>query len=362
MNISLFFLYISWCSYSVLNVYGYHFIIIPGMGGSVLYNDQQKKIWPPDITMNLNELRFKFDHLNDPILPLINNVGNINDVKIDNSLTYLFTKSTYYSTLIDYLEKRHFISAFPYDFRFMFFPKYYLQLYEEFNNFLETKDEIIFICHSMGGLLLHDFLHHYIKSKNIRKIKKIYYVNVPFGGVPFSFYAIYNSLNPKKEISVHSLVPTQIIPYLTSRIKHLHHFGGLYLALPTHSNPIFRKDDQWYNIHSIEPLLSNDPICLSNYKTFMKNHLPYRSKSLPLDQVVVYSTNISTSIFLDHNTQTILSSLGDGLVPIDSLLYPMKWKHQPIYVELSNQEHSKINNYMPLIKMFSQCDNYLIYK
>jgi hypothetical protein len=353
---------INWfCFISLVNAYNY--ILIPGMGGSILYNEMKKKIWPPDIFLNFDDFHFKYDKNCEIIVPEIDNIGNLEDVKIDSKFTYFFTKNTYYSTLIHQLEKQnHNVYAFPYDFRFIFISKYYLSLFEEFNRFIsKLEGDIVFICHSMGGLLLQDFINNYISPTNVRKIKKIYYVNVPFGGVPFSLYAIYDSLYPNKEISLNNLVSTQIIPYLTSKIKYLHHYGGLYLCLPIFEDPVFRKENHWYNIHNLDLLLKNDPICQTNYEYFKKHHMKKRIQSIDLDQTIVYSTNLTTSVFLDYDSKTILTSYGDGLVPLKSLLYPRKWKYQPSYIELYNQEHSKINNYLPLINTFSKCSDKLIY-
>jgi hypothetical protein len=338
----------------------YNYILVPGMGGSVLYNEVNKKIWPPDLLMNFNDLHFKFDENYNPILPKIDNIGNLNDVRIDSKFTYLFTKNTYYSTLIYELEKNHNVYAFPYDFRFILIKKYYQTLFDEFNKFIENKDDIIFICHSMGGLIIHDFLNNYIKSKYLKKIKKIYYINVPFGGVPISFFAIYNSMIQNKEVSFNTLVSSQLLPFLTNKIKYLHHFGGLYLCLPIYQDPIFRKNDKWYNSNHLDELFINDPICMSNYVLFKNYHLHNRLKSINLDQTIIYSTNLTTSIFLDYDTKNILTSEGDGLVPIQSLLFPKKWRYKPKFIEISNLEHSKINNYLPLIKMLSSSSDNLI--
>jgi len=339
---------------------GYNYIFLPGMGGSVLYNHEQQKIWPPRLFMDFNQLHMKFDPMSQqPIIPPVKNVGNLEDVRIDNKVTYFFTKNTYYSKMIQHLETQHSVYAFPYDFRYIMMPDYYLSLYKQFNQFIAEKEDIVFVCHSMGGLLLHDFLNHYLHPFYFRKIRKVYYINVPFGGVPYSFYALYESLFQQKEV----LFPStqHIIPYLTSKIKHLHHFGGLYLCLPVEKEPIFRKEGIWYNSYQLQDFFATDSLSLANYRRFQKHHAIIRRKSVPLDQVVVYSTNLSTFSFFDYDSQTILSSTGDGLVPTTSLLYPYCWKHQPTYVELYEQEHSRVNNYQPLIEMVSHGTSNLIY-
>jgi endo-beta-N-acetylglucosaminidase D len=48
-------------------------------------------------------------------------------------------------------------------------------------------------------------------------IKKIYYINVPFGGVPYSFYAIYDSMTLNKDISFQSIL--YLLNYLYIQIK-----------------------------------------------------------------------------------------------------------------------------------------------
>uniref|UniRef100_A0A6C0BAL4 Uncharacterized protein n=1 Tax=viral metagenome TaxID=1070528 RepID=A0A6C0BAL4_9ZZZZ len=60
---------------------------------------------------------------------------------------------------------------------------------------------------------------------------------------------------------------------------------------------------------------------------------------------IIYTSNIKTSsmININNNKITIIKGLGDGVVPLSSLLYPLKWNKENLkIIHLPNYDHSNI--------------------
>lgn len=344
----------------------YKIMIVPGMGGSVLYNANHKKIWPPDISLNLNEFNIHFDNNNEPIIPSnMNNIikrsmGDIKDINIDTITTYAFTKTTYYSTMIKYLQKeKHELFAFPYDFRYILFESYQTILFHEFKSFVEKKeDKFIIICHSLGGLVLYHFLINYTTPEWYQKyISKIYFINVPFGGSPLSLYTIYDGLN--KNMGDKRLTKNyKILDFLHKKIKSLYLFSCFYMSLPTTDEIFFVKDDIRYNPKNIKHLFQQNSVAFKIYKLF--NDLSKRDIGIVLPINIIYCTGMNTTTFYDYDNKTTLYSDGDGIVPLDSMLLPQSWHPIPNFIHIVNMEHSKVLGYLPLLRMISKNKNNLI--
>ena len=91
---------------------------------------------------------------------------------------------------------------------------------------------------------------------------------------------------------------------------------------------------EYFNLKDIEEskLLMNDMI-----KSFDK---PNNIKT-----TIIYTSNIKTSsvININNNKIDIIKGLGDGVVPLSSLLYPLKWKQENLeIIHLPNYDHSTI--------------------
>jgi hypothetical protein len=327
----------------------YKFCIVPGMGGSKLYNEKNKKIWPPDNPLQLKELDLKFHQDGQLIIPTAEEVGNLDKIKIDSTASYLLTKNVYYSGMIKYLQNdKHDLSALPYDFRYTLYPKYYTSLYQKYKDFIEKQDEpLIMICHSLGGLVFHHFLSTFVDNAWINKhLRHIYFINVPFGGTPASFYTIIDHLNRNLQSSSNR---SPIVSHLTRKIKNLHLFGGLYQTLPITARPFYQKDDMLINLHNMCDFLYKYPQVLENYKLFEKYHLPYRDNSINAPSTIIYCTGKNTTVFFDADNDLTSKLDGDGLIDIHSLT-----RYQiGNLIEIKGQDHSGVNNYTPLLKMIS---------
>lgn len=339
----------------------YRYVIVPGLGGSVLYNQKSQKIWPAGLTggdLHADDLGM------DPFLvpnvkSSLRNIGDLEGIRIDTHTTYFFTKNIYYATMIDYLQKRnHDVMAFPYDFRYILHKHYHLELYAEYKKFVEkefrrTGEKVIFIAHSAGGLVIHHFMNSFVSEDWLHKhVAKVYYVSVPFGGCPDSLYFLIDMMKR----SAQNLNIFKVFSF----IPNFHLCGGFYLCLPMTNDPLLRKNGKWYYKSHVSRLLCHDPHTLATYQA-AREFCSVRKKSTSVvPQVVVHGTGMNTTIFYDYDTHTTFRADGDSMVSTESLLFPKKhWKHQPLFVELKGKEHSRINNYHPLLQMISEKESVL---
>lgn len=69
------------------------------------------------------------------------------------------------------------------------------------------------------------------------------------------------------------------------------------------------------------------------------------NKPCSVKTTIIYTSNIKTSsmININNNNIDIIKGLGDGVVPLSSLLYPLKWKQENLeIIHLPNYDHSTI--------------------
>lgn len=339
----------------------YRYIIVPGLGGSVLYNQKSQKVWPAgwaDGDLHTGDLGM------DPLIvpdfgSTIGKIGDLDSIRIDTHATYFFTKNIYYATMIEYLQKHnHDVMAFPYDFRHILHKEYHLGLYDAYKTFIEeeykkTGEKVILVAHSAGGLVAHHFMHTFVDDNWLRKhIAKVYYVSVPFGGCPDSLYFLMHMIK-------HS-TPQLSIFRIFSYVPNFHLCGGFYLCLPLTNDPLLRKNGRWMYKSHIPDLLSHDPHALRAYHASREFAKVRKHSTLVVPQVVIHGSGMNTTVFHDYDTHTTFRSDGDSMVSTDSLLYPLKyWKNQPLFVELRGKEHSRINNYHPLLHMISEKESVL---
>lgn len=338
-------------------VSAYRFLIVPGLGGSILYNQKSQKIWPPEMGFQLADLSVQqCYHRHD--LSSTGEIGSVDSIRIDNRAVYMLTKNTYYTKMINVLSRQNDVSALPYDFRFIHYPEYHELLFAEYKKYIEkeyetTREKFVIVAHSMGGLLVHHFLQFYADKRWTSKhVDKVYYINTPFGGCPTALFFLLDSINKH----VHSQNRDQLlfnnhVLWIMMNIQNIHLFGGLYVCLPITKDPLMRIHRNWVYSKDIQGLFQDD--WSAHTYRLSRTLFRKRTKTADVPQTVVYSTGKNTTVFMDYDTDTVILGDGDGLVPVDSLLYPQCWNKPPAFVHVPDQDHSNINNHMPLLEMIA---------
>jgi pimeloyl-ACP methyl ester carboxylesterase len=331
-----------------VSVYAYQVVIIPGMGGSVLRHGD-KKVWPPFPSVQPSRpLDLSCDEENGckSLLPLRTlPLGSLDGIRVDSAFTYMLTKNSFYYPLIQRLQKNNAtVHALPYDFRLMNSP----QIGDGFKAFFESRNEpVAVVCHSLGGLLFHDFLvTHTDAAWQKKHLSKIYFLNVPFGGCPDALYAI---LRSRLE------APVQV-PFLNFRADSFHHFAGLYWCLPVSDAPVLRRQNgsspAWYQGTDTDRLFADLSmgVARSLCRNLSETVMARRRKPIHTRAFVVYGTRVNTTAFMDWDTKTCLFEDGDGVVPLHSLLRCREYyeNNQTHYVRVVGMEHGRLTDCLPL--------------
>lgn len=345
----------------------YRFVIVPGLLGSVLYKDGKRQIWPPSFRFDPMDLGMdhNFDHQPD-FHRTIKNFGDVDSIRIDCQTLYFFTKTIYYSNMIDHLQERnHEVYGMPYDFRFVHLDYYNQQLHTEFKRFIEKefesnrKEKFVIVAHSLGGLVIHNFLTSFVDRVWIKRfIKKVYYINTPFGGCPSALFTLLDNLFDNKLLDGESMNNNPILSNV--KIRNFHMIGGMYVCLPFLNYPILKQNNRWTMTSDLERMFSIHPHTGFMYNRVVNDVFPNRRRSVEIEQVVVYGSEVDTPVAIDYDNHVLCKTSGDGLVPIESLTLPTVWKYKPHFVEVPGQEHSRINSFLPLMDMISDNSNELI--
>jgi hypothetical protein len=339
----------------VYQVTAFRFLIVPGLGGSVLYN-RGKQVWPVkpcDITFRPDHLRVDIDSP-PPACETVGTVGTIQSIEIDSRITMAFTGTSYYSRLVSHLQRGgHSVGALPYDFRYIHDPRHHLPLYEAYKRCIEidgNKDKATLICHSTGGLVVQHFLHTFVSPEWTEKhIAKVYYLDVPFEGCPAALHLLMDLTNtltkPTNQLSLFRLL--DLIP-------NVHLAGGLYLTLPSGQDPVMKSGGRWYYPDDIGGLLTLDRSALGVFEQ-AQDFIRCRGLSLAhVPQVVCFSIGLSSPVFHDYDCHATLTADGDGLVPLRSLCAAKSWEHAPSLVQMRGLEHSRMNSHLPILQMIAR--------
>jgi hypothetical protein len=176
-------------------------------------------------------------------------------------------------------------------------------------------------------------------------------------------YIVLGLLIAQKNIDENAILSknNQILPFLNKKIKNLHLFSSFYMTLPISNEPFFRKNGIWYNINNLDDIFKSNTKVKNMYKTFHEKQISNRIHGIDIPTNIVYCTGKNTTHFLDYETKITLDGDGDGIVPKYSLLIPKLWKTNPKFIHVNNMEHSKINSYLPFMKMISSNKDELIF-
>ena len=271
-------------------------IIIPGLNGSLLINKQKptvsflgnkitrNAIFDTHTFLNVILNITPCNNYNDKVLlepydfkgingiqnlvPQMNTVDeylNAINKNQDYPLDYKYNYSyfgkfnSYLIQNFNYIPKTNLIGL-PYDYRYMGHirnrQKYYKQVKDAIENtYISNYDKpAIIIAHSLGGLLLKNFVSSMPQTWQQKYIDQIVFVNTPFGGVPESLFM-----------------------YLSKKVEHkiYKNFSSILLCLP--------------NKHAFEPTdvlikTDNENITVNNILDFVKKHSEFKEiDSIELD-------------------------------------------------------------------------------
>lgn len=337
-------------------------LLFPGLGASRLIQrianntDNFYPLWPPTITdfvfsreKWLNTMTIRFDEninvfIGDPDISTLE-FGNKNAFNIHSQLFPSFITKNLYTNIIDAFPNMH---PIPYDFRRIHDNQYIEHWNNLLTEYIETqfKQPIIMVSHSSGGLLSHHFLCTKTDEWKQKHVKKVVNIGVPFGGL----------LVPLKEIVMKTKLNWLFGKEMLSSV------GALIINMP---NIISNETADNESINTIlfplcgsavSPTLEVDGQEIDDYyaffhletlKKFKKNSVivPSFTQGHGVSTTVIYSSNKKTpvSIIIDNQICKIKYGLGDGTVPIESLLVPQKWKQQYVdFLPFNEFEHSTI--------------------
>lgn len=282
-------------------------LVIPGMGGSCLFNHHRQKVWPSLKTLVSSPQDLKItctgEACTSPSAPT--HLGDD-----DAILTRHWMLGSFYAPLLKTLRKETpRVRTAPYDFRMVMDASYLEGFYDGLDRYFSSEEgtNIVF-CHSLGGLLFHDYLAS--SAERAGRVDRVIYINVPFDGsvIPVSF--------------ILGRVEGGITGRLLRRIENIHQFGGFYWCLPSSEKNIFRLNGIDYNSGTMRSLL--DPVVRPLYDRLVERK---KSLSRPPEsrRVWLFSSRspAPTPSFYDFDTMNHTSTAaGDGAV-IESSLDPV---------------------------------------
>lgn len=307
-------------------------ILIPGLGANRLIKDKID-IWPP----KLNYFLFNYREWEKNIM-VENRNGNIIYDKTVKTLDFGDKKSldlhsnlpfmiNFYDNILDEYENMY---PIPYDFRLIHSQTYRIIYYQKIQKYIESFNKpIILLTHSTGGLLAHNFLLNKSFKWRSKHIKTVINVNVPFGGTLIS-------LNENiVDTNLNSIIGKKVIKSI----------GGLILNLP---NNKYLNNILMVNGTNIDDYLSY--FKLNDLKNLYDDNLEFilsLSKSTDIKTYIVYTSMMSTIESININNVTDIIEykygLGDGVVPLKSLLVPKIWNNKKVeFINLPDYEHSSI--------------------
>jgi len=305
-------------------------LIIPGLGGSCLYDERNRKIWPPaafssgdgyDLTCLDGRCSSRERLFTAPL-------GDLDGIRYGNWISRLVSTYNIYDPLIDRLQREYQrndptgrVSPFPYDFRLLLEESYLEDLYRSYTQYIEHRDRpVVAFCHSLGGLVFRDFLSTRSDAWITQYVHRVVYINTPFDG----------SLLPLKVFLREHNHPLD----LTNRfLPGLARFGGLFWCLPWHhpDRPLLVTRQDTIRVGDIEDLFCFVGITerFSTYqKIVQKRHF---QRLIPLSQTKTvflcssYSDEPTPVVFTLDEKQGLTASSwmpGDGVVTHESMILP----------------------------------------
>lgn len=326
-------------------------ILVPGLGGSVLYNKNNQKIWPPVSNCLFSKPMTLLTNLHNDIAcnspkcldntSLKTIIGDPKGLIGDDWFSRYILKDTFYDKYTKMLNPY----SFAYDFRLIMNPIYLDNLYNKYTKFIDELDKpTVIFCHSLGGLVFHDYLttKDPIWIKN--KIKKIIYINTPFDGSPLVYKYILES---------------QRKSYIFNNNIDL--IGGLYWCLPWYepNKEILELKSNKYMVKEIPNLTRLNDL----YFNLVYPKKINRLKEIEgIESIIIYSSSNKPTIEKINLNNLQFSTYdkfgGDGTVPYSSLALPINYWNNVKFIKVDNTDHTSILQDHRFINICNNIINY----
>ena len=298
-------------------------LLFPGLGASKLVKNKLD-VWPPKLSFFICHHNKWIDlMINDHTLKTLD-FGDKNSLDLHTNIPLIIKKNFYE----DIITKNEHVYPIPYDFRLIHKKEYINKFYDKVKIYIETFDKPIkILTHSSGGLLIHYFLSLQSNEWKEKYIQEVIHINVPFGGIVFT---------------LENLIKKTILNMLVSK-ELLKSLGAYIINMPNPNiiKPILIVDGKeildYYEYFNLKNLEENKLMIHEMIESF--------DKPCSVKTTIIYTSNIKTSSIININNKkiNIIKGLGDGTVPLSSLLYPLKWNQENLeIIHLPNYDHSTI--------------------
>jgi hypothetical protein len=307
-------------------------ILIPGLGSSRLIKDKID-IWPPKINYflwnykewekNMIVKNINGEMIYDKTVKTLP-FGDKKSLDLHANIPFIIRKNFYDNILNEYKD----IFPTPYDFRLIHSKDYRNTYYLQLEKYIESFNKpLILLTHSSGGLLCHNFLLTKSHEWRNKYIKSVINVNVPFGGTLISLHENIVDTN------LNVVVGKKIIRTIGGFIINFPNIKFLDKVLTVNDN-IINDYLSYFKLDDLKILYDENTEFINSFSesTGIKTHIIYTSKAITLESFNINNDKIEFKY-----------GLGDGIVPLKSLLVPKIWNSKEItFIDLPNLEHSSI--------------------
>jgi hypothetical protein len=298
-------------------------LLFPGLGASKLVKHNMD-VWPPKLSFFIfcrNKWMDLMIHDRE-IKPL--EFGDKNSLDLHTNIPFIIKKNFYE----DIITKNKNVYPIPYDFRLIHNKEYLDTFYTKVKLYIESFDTPIkMLTHSSGGLIVHYFISLQSKEWKEKHIQEVIHINVPFGGL------IHTLENLITTTQLNLLVSKDVLKSLGAYI--------INMPNPTIIKPILIVDDKeiidYYDYFNLKDIEKNKLLVHEMIESF--------DQPCSVKTTILYTSNVKTSsiINIHNNKLKMIKGLGDGTVPLSSLLYPLKWNQENLkIIHLPNYDHSTI--------------------
>ena len=307
-------------------------VIIPGLGGTTLENENSYDVWPDVYSMSALACREDGTSIN-----------NLTPVIASSAYGAHSVYENLYNELVDEFGLRYDILFLSYDWRMS--NDEAIETLEEWIDMFDYQ-EIILVAHSMGGLVASSFLKN---SEYSNLVDKVITIGTPYLGAP----AVLHALETGQFFDIDYFVPPSItdddyrnavdLELCLGTMRTFNNFPSIYETLPIERGfwPYIRVDDSLLDLVGTQNFLQNcawgkqsdgSPKQMFNDAIDFHNSLMYNGKHITdltgYDVYRIYGTGTDTIEQCEYRSSgqssnyqyrgPILNAIGDGVVPSTS--------------------------------------------